>query len=266
MRSSQQFLRPCLTAFLTTSIASCISLILPSVASAQPGIDPILVPEASFGEIYGAMRMAEGRYNEINRLRAMKYEKQGDMHTAVAFFAMAARYADKYSQHRLSLAHWHGEGVPVDPVQGYIWADLAAERGHREFLLIRERMWLDLNEDQRAEVLRRGDEFYAEYGDEVAKPRQIGRMLAFARRSTGSRTGYDAESLSISGRPLWGSFGADTGAGTAGADFSYQVTADDLYGEHRVDRHQYWVSQDAVLDWAAQGRVEVGELSETRAD
>lgn len=263
MRTSQHSLRPCLSALMTATLVCGISLLSSGPASAQPGDDPILVPEASYADLYAAMRVADGHRNELNRLRALKYEKQGDMRTAVEFFSIAARYADKYSQHRLSLAHWHGEGVPVDRVQAYIWADLAAERGHREFLLIRERMWLDLSDEQRDEVLQRGGDFYAQYGDEAAKPRQIGKMLAFSRRSTGSRTGYDAERLSIHGRPLGGSFGSDTGAGTAGIDFSFELTAQDLYGAHRVDRRDYWASQDAVLDWAAQGRVEVGELRES---
>ena len=54
------------------------------------------------------------------------------------------RYADKYSQHYLSLMSWHGVGVPVDRVQAYIWSDLAAERGSKRLLAIREKMWARL--------------------------------------------------------------------------------------------------------------------------
>lgn len=267
MHSSPRFNSSILSpVFFATTLATCLCLLASCPAGAQPGEHQTLVPEASYAELYQALRVAEGHRNELNRLRAMKYAKQGDMASAVEFFTTAARYADKYSQHRLSLAHWHGQGTPVDRVQAYIWADLAAERGHREFLLIRERMWMDLNEEQRAQVLDRGSEFYAQYGDDVAKPRQIGWMLAFSRKTTGSHTGFFTGNMTVTGAPTWGSLGSEKGAGTAGNNYAVTFTAQDFYGEHRVDRHQYWVLQDAVLDWAAQGRVEIGELSETQGD
>jgi len=219
-----------------------------------------LVPDASFAQIQSALDTAAGRRNETHRLLALKSEKQGHAASAVRHFTSAARFADKYSQHRLSLAHWHGQGTPVDRAQAYIWADLAAERGHREFLQIRERIWMELSAAERERALAEGPAFYAEYGDAAAKPRQVRHMLAFLRRATGSHTGFQAENLQIAGGPTSGSFSSDTGAGTAGFDGSFQVSARSLYSRERIDREAYWTAQDDVLDWAARGRVEVGEL------
>ncbi|MBX3711659.1 MAG: sel1 repeat family protein [Lysobacter sp.] len=102
-------------------------------------------------------------------------------------FRVAASYADKYSQHRLSLLYWHGVGVEKDRVQAYLWADLAAERGYTEFLAVRERMWRQLDEAERAAAVERGPALYEHYGDPAAKQRQkyqwlLGQATSLLRR------------------------------------------------------------------------------------
>jgi TPR repeat protein len=81
---------------------------------------------------------------------------------------MAARYGDKYSQHRLSLIYWHGVGAAKDRVEAYVWADLAAERGYPSLLAIREKMWNALTLQEREAVPDRGKRRFAKYGDAAA--------------------------------------------------------------------------------------------------
>lgn len=128
--------------------------------------------------------------NERFRLYGQRAAAQKQWHDAARSFRTAASYADKYSQHRLSLMYWHGVGVPVDRVEAYLWSDLAAERGYPQFLAIRERMWRELDPQQQAAVAQRGSKLQAEYGDAAAKRRFGIAMLRGRSQVTGSRTGF----------------------------------------------------------------------------
>lgn len=104
-------------------------------------------------------------------------------------FRQAARYADKPSQLALAIMARDGLGREADAAEAYAWADLAAERGYREFLVLRERIWAGLDETQRTRALALGTQYYAEYGDAVAKPR-LERLLRIGlAQKTGTRTG-----------------------------------------------------------------------------
>ena len=82
-----------------------------------------------------------------------------------------------------------GLGRAADAAEAYAWADLAAERGYREFLVLRERIWEGLDETQRGRALALGTQLYAEYGDAVAKPR-LERLLRIGlAQKTGTRSG-----------------------------------------------------------------------------
>jgi hypothetical protein len=104
-------------------------------------------------------------------------------------FQHAARFADKTSQLSLALMYWNGEGVAADKATAYAWADLAAERGYPDFLKLREQMWSDLNEDERARAVVVGTGLYQEYGDDVAKPRLEALLQTGRSHRTSSRTG-----------------------------------------------------------------------------
>lgn len=203
--------------------------------------------------INNALAVAGGRYNELHRLNAERAYLKGDRRLAAEQYRLAAGYADKFSQHRLSLMYWRGDGVPKDRVQAYIWSDLAAERGTPSLLANRERMWHGLSAAEREQVAAIGPDYYAEYGDAVAKPRQQARMLAESRNHTGTRTGYDGFKLEMS-KVQGVLFGQ--GPGTPD-DLAIPVSAESLYGADRSDPETYWRIQDAIL---AGGTVEVGDL------
>ncbi|MGY0561323.1 hypothetical protein ACW7G2_11470 [Luteimonas sp. A277] len=120
----------------------------------------------------------------------LKAHGEGRHEEAFVFFRRAARYADKVSQAMVAEMLWNGEGVEQDPVMAYAWMDLAAERAYRGFLTLRERYWKQLDPQQQAEAIRRGEAVYAEYGDAAARPRIDAALRRARSRMTGSRTGF----------------------------------------------------------------------------
>jgi TPR repeat protein len=134
----------------------------PEVAVSSP-TDAIVAKNFDYLSWY-----SDGFYNEYYRFKAAREGHKGDWAHAAILFEIAARYADKYSQHRLSLLHWHGAGVPKDRVLGYVWADLAAERGYPPLLAVREKMWGALSPQERERVPERGTRFYEKYRDKRA--------------------------------------------------------------------------------------------------
>jgi hypothetical protein len=216
--------------------------------------DKLQLTGASFLEIDELVTAAKGRPNEEHRLRGLKSYKTGHYRDALESFEVAAYNADKYSQHYLSLMYWHGVGTERDPVQAYIWSDLAAERGSKPLLVLREKIWSQLTPEQQAQVQMRGEDFYARYGDAVAKPRAESVMRQFARDMTGSRVGFRNQPLEVFDGPSNGAFGKPGSRNQLDAP----PTADELYGQEGGLRRlsTYWQQQDRLLE----GNVEVGPL------
>lgn len=143
-------------------------------------------------------------------------------------------------------------------MRAYIWADLAAERGSRKLLAIREKMWAELTSQQQQQAVADGGEYYARYGDEVAKPRAEAEIRRFATHMTGSRVGFQNQNMDIiNGGPINGSFGnATPGMLAASAMVVGTTTGDKMYPAERTRMGAYWTAQDRELDRS--GHVEVG--------
>ena len=242
---------------MTGSRLACGLVLGVMLAGTAQASEPLRLTDAKFHQVASMEHAAEGRPNEEARLAALRAHLQGEHATAVAHFRRAAYYADKYSQHALSLLYWHGVGTPADRVQAYVWADLAAERGRRQLLLVRERMWQELTAAERKEAQSVGPAYYARYGDEVAQPRAESIMRRFARNMTGSRVGFDGQMLEIAGRPSGGQFAPQMGGSASAYMGSAAATRDELYGETRNNFAAYWDDQDQLLD----GHVEVGPVA-----
>lgn len=191
-----------------------------------------------------ALLQASGHPNEINRWHGFWHYDNGRHDQALKFFLRAAHYGDKPSQHVLSLMYWNGDGVDRDPVQAYVWADLAAERGNSEELLrVRETIWQELTPAQQAESIRIGSAYYDRYGDEATQRRTDVHIRRFARDQTGTRTGLLTSRLDINmGRPeLW--------AGGGEPKFgSLRSTGTEFYGDDRTRPEKYWRAEDRSLD------------------
>jgi len=199
-------------------------------------------------------RLAANFPNERYRLYASESAARGQWTDALRQFTLAARYADKYSQHRISLMYWHGVGVERDPALAYAWADLAAERMYPSFVVLREKMWLELDEAQRARALHEGAALYDQYGDAVAKPRLAAAIMRQKTQITGSRVGYTDGRLYVQA-PGPGAYSASDTMG--GFDLA------PMYYAWRLDADRYWAVEDAI--WK-EGAVEVGPTRKAHSD
>lgn len=189
--------------------------------------------------------------NERFRLYGQKAAATGNWGDAARNFRMAARYADKYSQHRLSLMYWHGVGVAEDRVEAYLWADIAAERGYPQFLAIREKMWAELTPAQQAAVAERGPARYAEFGDPAAKKRFADALGHGRMNVTGSHTGF-VGFLGVSTPEKLGGTLANVVDGLEVAK---------IHTRERDDPDRYWAHEDRVWKHAI---VRIGDIEDAK--
>lgn len=211
-------------------------------ASAFKPIDADIINSASYLAAHPDQRF---------RLLGIDAQRKGRPGQARDYFRRAASYADKLSQGALAEMYWNGEGGARDPVSGYIWMDLAAERGAPSLLARREHYWSQMTQEERERAIREGLQVYAEYGDEVAK-RRLERVLVSTRRQvTGSRVGW-VGNLSICLDPSEDSCSA-------------VVTGEQYYADRYWKPNEYWEWQDRILlTPRATGEVDVGPLETVR--
>lgn len=183
----------------------------------------------SFIELERAEGLAAAHLNELWRVRALRALKLDDPGRALDEFRMAARYADKFSQHSLSLMYWHGVGTARDRALAYVWSDLAAERGYRDLLLLREKMWQQMDADERRRALELGPALYADYGDEAAQPRMEWALRQARARISGSRLGASADRVK---------FGRSRG----------DVAPRDFFAGERWQAERYWQAENRQWD------------------
>jgi len=209
--------------------------------SALRGIDAAIVQSPAFEDGHPDMRL---------RRLGTEARAAGRLEHARSFFRRAGRFGDKLSQAAYAEMLWEGEGGEADPVLGYIWMDLAAERGAPMFLALRERYWEALDARQREQVLDQGRAVYAEYGDEVALPRLARVMRRVANNVTGSRTGWV------------GTLEVYLGQDADGASDAL-VRGDRFFADRYWDPDAYrqW-QDDLLLTPNPRGRVNLGELEQ----
>lgn len=179
-----------------------------------------------------------------HRLAGQQAYADGRHAVALEEFRRAARYADKLSQAMLGEMHWEGVGTAPDPVLGYIWMDLAAERGFPVMLVKREKYWAALTGAERDRALAEGPAYYDEYGDDVARPRVATVIERERRRMTGSRVGF-VGNLEIQ---------------LVTADGTQSIRGEDYYHEQFWEPALYFEWQDRQWQRPLQGTVSVGEL------
>lgn len=195
------------------------------------------------------------------RRAALVEIEAGRQQLAQKYLERAARYADKSSQALIAERYWQGEGVSRDRALAYAWMDLAAERGYVLFAGHREKYWASLDRAERARALSVGQAVYAEYGDEVAKPRLEALLRRGQSRMTGSSAGsrngvqvYAAPSFNPSG-------GAGIGKhGTANPIAYIGPLLPNYYAAHLWKPDLYWKWQDTLHAELSVGLVSVGDL------
>jgi TPR repeat protein len=172
-----------------------------------------------------------------------RYE-DGELGLALLAFKRSSRYADKGAQAMVAEMYWKGEGTPADKSTAYAWMDLAAERGYKDFLTLREYYWNELDAKERERALAVGKKIYAEFGDDVAKPRLESRIRKGARQATGSRTGFKgALTIMVPGAGGW-----------------ITMDANEYYKDEYWKPDLYFKWQDQLWQEYQRGHVEVGAL------
>lgn len=202
--------------FFAATVAGAAERVVPP----NPVEDPLLIT-AGFLNHHQDLKY---RILGIEQYRKQNYEK------AMTYFRRASFFADKPSQGMIGEMYWKGEGVARDPVQAYVWMDLAAERGYRGFIGLRETYWKKLSAAERARAVEEGQAVYARFGDAAAKPRYEWELRKGKRDITGSRTGFNR--------------GVQVNVpGPAGMQ---SIPGSKFYDERYWDAKKYWAWQDKI--------------------
>ncbi len=134
--------------------------------------------------------------------RGNMFFRQGDYDAAVGNFRLAAHWADKLAQFNLGMMYVNGDGVERDPLRGWAWIKLSAERGYPKNVAIAADIWNQFTDGHRKvanQILE--EELKPRYGDEVAIPRTSNEMKRMLARDTsgGSRVGVN-RAIYVTGR------------------------------------------------------------------
>ena len=174
--------------------------------------------------------------------------QDGRFAEARKYFLQAAEFSDKPAQAMLAEMAWKGVGQPPDRPMGYVWADVAAERGYRQFVVLRERYWSELDAAERDRAIEEGSAYMQRYGDASAQYRLAKHLQRARRFMIGGRPRKDVD--------VWvpGPYGLRT-----------QIRGHDFYATKFWEPKQYFAWVDAVWKDPPVERVEVGPLEGVEA-
>lgn len=223
----------------------------------EVGIDPAMFTE-NFLSAHPDLRWRRAALHEFSNGR---YDR------AMVRFLRAARHADKPSQAMIAEMYWDGLGVRQDRPLAYVWMDIAAERMYPNFVILRERYWHALSEDERSKAIERGQAVLDTYGDEAAKPRMERVLTQHRRRITGSRTGSvnGLRVLELTGPLAAASKRTLDQRGVGGMGMGVGRSGGEVYADKYWVPEQYWALQDEI--WRAPAHnpdVRVGDLQQMR--
>jgi TPR repeat protein len=110
-----------------------------------------------------------------------------------------APLGDKYAQYMVGFMYQTGLGVEADPVAAAAWYQLAAERGTREFVVVRDRYLhvMDQDDAEIAQVQYR--ELRLQYSDLAVLLSSIKRNLEDLQGRTGSRVRSQSSPVTVIG-------------------------------------------------------------------
>ncbi|HVI25459.1 MAG TPA: sel1 repeat family protein [Xanthomonadaceae bacterium] len=218
-----------------------LALVAPATLNAQEAAAAQPIPEDLMIDGFLAAHPDLGE-----RKAGIARDEAADFAGALRHYQRAAWYGDKPSQARLGEMYWNGQGVARDRVQGYLWMALASERGFREFAILRQLYWQQLDADERGRAGARDQDMLARYGDAAAKSRLSKVMRRELHRASGSMLGHSAAS------PVY--ITRYEGSRPIG------VNAEQLYAPQYWDPEQYWQLRDSVWEQLFEAHVEVGDL------
>lgn len=221
-----------------------------------------LPPDAIPEDVLDAMSHSStwGHPDQYGEFAGMQRYARGDYAGAMKYFLIGARYADKLSQLSIGLMYLNGQGVQKDPVTAFAWIAIAAERKYPQFLATRDRVWAQLDAQQREQARALVEKLYPEYGDATAKRRMALELRRARSEQTGSYLGFGSGSVAsvtpaqfFQGGPKGGPMPA---CGATTIDGGAITGCGNIYAEWRWDPKQYFAVRDA--QWT--GTVSVGTL------
>lgn len=141
---------------------------------------------------------------EVLRLQSKADELYHDGHWERAYFIYVndlAAIGDKYSQYMAGYMCLHGRGVERDPIKASAWYRLAAERGSREFVEVRDELLESLNDEQKVASDAAFLSLRQRYSDVALLLRQLEKERREAKETpTGSRlSGGDPSAILVVG-------------------------------------------------------------------
>jgi len=240
---SRSLLAPLLLALAVpvASLAAPPANQAPSALPSDPTEDPLLI-SAGFLNGHPDLRF---------RMLGMEKQRANDLQAAFGFFQRAGFYGDKVSQAMVAEMLWNGTGTAVNRPLAYAWMDLAAERGYKGFLELREHYWAALNEAERVQAVTEGEAVYARFGDAAAEPRLALAMRREQKRMTGSRTGFAGNVKILVPGPN----------GT-----TEQIDGTKFYDSRYWDPAQYRQWQDTIWSTPRVARVDIGSMTQLPAE
>jgi hypothetical protein len=145
-----------------------------------------------------------------------------------------APIGDKYSQYMVGFMHLTGKGTTEDRVAAAAWYRLAAERGTREFVKVRDQLMVSLTPEQVRDCDRLFVELRKKYGDLPLIMGALRDDLEILRERTGSRVGSGTSPVTVIDLKRGGS----TGSG------------DDYYGriQERVESRLAYVARQTNVE------------------
>jgi hypothetical protein len=138
---------------------------------------------------------------EVLGLQTKADELYHDGHWERAYFIYVndlAAIGDKYSQYMAGYMCLHGKGVERDKVKASAWYRLAAERGSRQFVRVRDELLGSMSEEQKVASDAEFLSLRKRYSDLALILRELEReRRAASERPTGSRLSGDSSSILI---------------------------------------------------------------------
>jgi hypothetical protein len=115
---------------------------------------------------------------------------------------------DKYAQYMVGFMTLQGKGVAADPVTASAWYRMAAERGTKEFVMVRDRLMAKFDDVEVSQSDRVYRELRMKYSDLALLLRLVKRNFEQLADSTGSRLGASGSAMTVvdtrTGRPMAG--------------------------------------------------------------
>lgn len=136
-----------------------------------------------------ALNYAEHTPGHQHKIEGLRSYNAGQYYSAKSKFTAAAHWADKLAQYNIGVMNYHGQGVPRDLARAWAWFSLAAERGYPDMIDMAERVYGELDDDQKTRGREILEELKPRFGDAVAIERTARYMDRERRRATGSRLG-----------------------------------------------------------------------------